>query len=68
MKKSNKTFNLTVTKDGAVNSQSIGTRSGVANFVRELLENAQPGTVNINIEIKDAPVEAIPAATPPAVS
>ena len=66
MKKSNKTFNISITKDGATNNQSIGTRSGVANFVRELLEGVQSGSVvNINIEVKDAPVSVTPTDTPP---
>ena len=65
MKKSNKTFNISITKDGATNNQSIGTRSGVANFVRELLENVNSGTVNLNIEVKDAPVSVTPTDTPP---
>ena len=65
MKKSNKTFNISITKDGATNNQSIGTRSGVANFVRELLEGVQSGSVNISIEVKDAPVSVTPTDTPP---
>ena len=65
MKKSNKTFNISITKDGATNNQSIGTRSGVANFVRELLEGVQSGSVNINIEVKDTPVSVTPTDTPP---
>jgi len=66
MKKSNKSFDLTVTKDGTTNNQSVGTRSGVANFIRELLGGVQSGSVNINIEVKDAPVSVTPTDTPPA--
>ena len=66
MKKSNKSFDLTVTKDGTTNNQSVGTRSGVANFIRELLGGVQSGSVNINIEVKDAPVSDTPTDTPPA--
>ncbi len=65
MKKSNKSFDLTVTKDGTTNNQSVGTRSGVANFIRELLGGVQSGSVNINIEIKDVPVSVTPTDTPP---
>lgn len=65
MKKSNKSFDLTVTKDGTTNNQSVGTRSGVANFIRELLEGVQSGSVNINIEVKDVPVSVTPTDTPP---
>ena len=66
MKKSNKSFDLTVTKDGTTNNQSVGTRSGVANFIRELLGGVQSGSVvNINIEVKDAPVSVTPTYTPP---
>ncbi len=66
MKKSNKSFDLTVTKDGTTNNQSVGTRSGVANFIRELLGGVQSGSVvNINIEVKDAPVSVTPTDTPP---
>ena len=67
MKKSNKSFDLTVTKDGTTNNQSVGTRSGVANFIRELLEGVQSGSVNINIEVKDVPVSVTPTDTPPSV-
>lgn len=66
MKKSNKSFDLTVTKDGTTNNQSVGTRSGVANFIRELLGGVQSGSVNINIEVKDVPVSVTPTDTPPA--
>ncbi len=65
MKKSNKSFDLTVTKDGTTNNQSVGTRSGVANFIRELLGGVQSGSVNINIEVKDVPVSVTPTDTPP---
>lgn len=65
MKKSNKSFDLTVTKGGTTNNQSVGTRSGVANFIRELLEGVQSGSVNINIEVKDVPVSVTPTDTPP---
>lgn len=65
MKKSNKKFSVVVTKDGTSTTNDVGTRSGVANFVRELLENAEGGK-SITLEIKVEDVAPVAAPVTPA--
>lgn len=63
MKKSNKKFSVTVSKNGASSTTDVGTRSGVANFVRTLLEDAEGGkAINLTINVEDV-VEAPKAET-----
>lgn len=59
MKKSDKKFAVTV--NGTRNE--VGTRSGVANFVRTALENAEAGKdVTFTVHVEAAPVEEKKAA------
>lgn len=56
MKKSNQSFTVTYNKNGSIETANIGTRSGVANFVRELLENAENEKV-VNLSVTPHAVE-----------
>lgn len=61
MKKSDKQFSVTV-NNGAPNN--VGTRSGVANFVRKALENVEVGdSVTFTVNISAAPEEKIVQVT-----
>lgn len=61
MKKSNKQFSVTV--DGK--TTDVGTRSGVANHIRQLLENAEGGKdIDLKIGVKDV-VEPKPTPEAP---
>jgi hypothetical protein len=65
MKKSNKKFSVTVSKGGASSTTDVGTRSGVANFVRQLLEDAEGGQViNLAINVEDVKAAEATAAEP----
>lgn len=66
MKKSDKKFY--VTENGVKND--VGTRSGVANFVRTRLATAVPGTpisLTIDVEAVDKKEEPAPATEVPVV-
>lgn len=54
MKKSDKNFSVTI--NGV--TTKVGTRSGVANFVRGALENAEAGTtITFGVNVEAVPVE-----------
>ncbi len=62
MKKSNQTFDVTVSKNCTDSTQNLGTRSSVANFVRQLLEGAESDkTITLTILPKAVAAEAAPA-------
>jgi len=54
MKKSTKKFLVNVDMNGSVTPNDVGTRSGVANLVRQILENVKGGdTIVLNIKVED---------------
>jgi len=65
MKKSDKKFTVTIPQDGGFESTTdVGTRSGVANFVRELLGTAEVGktiTLKINVTASEPAAPLAPA-------
>ena len=61
MKKSDKSFSVEVHNAGASSTTEVGTRSGAANFLRNLLGDAEAGK-DIKITIHVKAVEATTAS------